>query len=77
MLQNPLDSHSSFDSLKTRLRKNMQQRGKVNEKIMGVFHEAYEQALNGENIVLSRPEKQRLVKQLIEEILTELISENK
>lgn len=76
MLQNPFDSQpGSFFDLKTRIRKKIQPES--NQKILAIFAETYEKALNGENIVLSRSEKQRLFKQLLPEILTELIAENK
>ena len=70
--QNPFGSY--FD-LKTRIRKKMQPQ--VNQKILAVVSETYEQTLNAENIVLSRSEKQRLFKQLLPEILTEFMAENK
>ena len=77
MFQNPnsLPQPGSYFDLKTRIRKKMQQQ--VNQKILAMFAESYEQALNGENIVLSSLEKQRLFKQLLPEILTELMAENK
>lgn len=63
--------------IKTRLHKTMLQKGQINQKILAALHETFEQALDQENMVLARSEKQRLVKLLIEQILTELIAENK
>ena len=63
--------------IKTRLHKAMLQKGKINQKILAALHETFEQALDQENVVLARSEKQRLVKLLVEEILMELIAENK
>jgi hypothetical protein len=74
MLQNTPQPGSYFD-LKTRMRKKMQP--EINQKILAIFAETYEKTLNAENIVLSRPEKQRLFEQLLPEILTELMAKNK
>ena len=71
---NPFDP-SPYSDLKTRLRKKMQQQ--VNQKILDMLSETYEQALLDENIILSRPERQRLFKGLLQEILTEFMAENK
>ncbi len=42
---------------------------KVNEYIIEVVSKAYENALTNENIVLSRPERKRLLNQIIKLIL--------
>ena len=76
MQPNPFNPVPEKD-IKTRLRKNMQQKGKINSKVLAVLYEGFEQALNQENMVLSRSEKQRLAQQVIEQILTALIAENK
>jgi len=73
---NPPDSGSYLD-LRARLRKKMQQDGLLQEKIRTLLRQAYEQALNDSNVVLSRPERQRLYDQLRTDILTEIINENK
>jgi hypothetical protein len=70
-----LNPFLSDSNLRARLRKKMQQQ--VDQKILAVFSETYEQALIDEKIVLSRPEKQRLFKGLLQDILTEFMAENK
>jgi hypothetical protein len=75
MWQNP-DSSSYFD-LRAKLRRKMQQDGLLHEKIRVALISAYEQALSSTQVVLSRPERDRLFHQLAEDILTELINENK
>jgi hypothetical protein len=75
MWQNP-DSSSYFD-LRAKLRRKMQQDGLLHEKIRVALISAYEQALSSTQVVLSRPERDRLFHQLTEDILTELINENK
>ncbi len=70
------DSGSYLD-LRARLRRKMQQDGMVKDKIRAALSETYEQALNDTQVVLSRPERTRLFRQLTEEILTELINETK
>jgi hypothetical protein len=73
MWQNP-DQYLDF---RTQMRKKLQRDGQVKEKILGVFTEVYEQTLKDSRVVLSRPEWKRLFEQLLEDILTELINENK
>lgn len=76
MFQNPFGPQpGSYFDLKTRIRKKMQP--EINQKILAMFAESIEQALNHENIVLSRPERQRLFEELLQEILTELMAKNK
>ena len=77
MWKNPDSSPNSYTDLRTRLRKKMQQDGMVKEKIRVALSETYEQALNNTQVVLSRPERTRLFRQLTEDILTELINETK
>lgn len=76
MQPTPLNPFPDKD-IKTRLHKTMLQKGQINQKILAALHETFEQALDQENMVLARSEKQRLVKLLIEQILNELIAENK
>ena len=49
----------------------------MNEKILAAFSDVFEQTLKDSNVVLARPERQRLFKMLLQDILTELITENK
>lgn len=75
MWQKP-DSGSYVD-LRARLREKMQQNGQVKEQILAVFSAVYEKTVKNELVVLARFEKERLFSQLLEDILTEIITENK
>jgi hypothetical protein len=57
------------------LRKRMFQRVqdmKINDQIFEVVKNAYEQALTRENIVLSRPERMRLLSQIMKMVLDDM-----
>jgi hypothetical protein len=77
MWQNPNPNPGSYFDLRAQLRKKMLQDGLLKEKIQTALTNAYEQALNDSQVVLSRPERKRLFGQLLEDILTEIINENK
>ena len=56
-------------------RKRMLQRvqsAKINDQIFEVVKQAYEVALNEEGIVLSRPERKRLLSQLLKLVLEDM-----
>jgi hypothetical protein len=58
------------------LRKRMLQRvqsSKVNDQIFEVVLKAYEDALNTENVVLSRPERKRMLSQILRLVLEDMI----
>jgi hypothetical protein len=58
------------------LRKRMLQRVqsmKINDQIFEVIQRAYEDALKTENILLSRPERKRLLAQIIKLVLDDMI----
>ncbi len=58
------------------LRKRMLQRVqsmKINDQIFEVIQKAYEDALKTENILLSRPERKRLLAQIIKLVLDDMI----
>jgi hypothetical protein len=48
----------------------------VSQKILVLLTTSFEQALEDSHVVLSRPERQRLYRQLLADILTEIITEN-
>ena len=77
MWQTPNPNPGSYFDLRATLRKKMLQDGVLKEKIQTALTNAYEQALNDSQVVLSRPERKRLFDQLLEDILTEIINENK
>ncbi|HSL47244.1 MAG TPA: hypothetical protein VK897_27640 [Anaerolineales bacterium] len=67
--QEPLPHHMN-------LKKRMIQRvesAKVNDQIFQVVQKAYEDALKQENIVLSRPESQRLLSQILKHVLDDMV----
>jgi hypothetical protein len=47
----------------------------VNDHIIETVRKAYEDALTNENIVLSRPEKKRLLQQIIKLVLEDTIKQ--
>ena len=58
------------------LQKRMLQRvqsAKVDDQIFEVVQRAYEKALDEENIVLSRPERKRLLSQILKLVLEDMI----
>jgi hypothetical protein len=65
------DSGSNID-LKKRMLQHVQS-AKINDQIFQVVQRAYENALKTENIVLSRPERKRLLSQILKDVLDDMI----
>jgi hypothetical protein len=63
---------SSYVNLKTRMLQSVQSM-KVNDQIFQVVQNAFENALNKENILLSRPERERLFAQTLKSVLEEMV----
>lgn len=63
---------SSYVNLKQRMLKKVQA-ANVNDQIFQVVQNAFEQALNKENIVLSRPERKRLFAQILQSVLEDMV----
>ena len=63
---------SSYVNLKQRMLKNVQA-ANVNDQIFQVVQNAFENALQKENIVLSRPERKRLFAQILKSVLEEMV----
>ena len=61
----------SYHNLQERMYKKVS--GEVNDKIFGVLQNAYENALNAENVVLSRPERNRLFSQIVKMIMDDML----
>ena len=61
----------SYHNLKERMYKNVS--GEVNDKIFGILQNAYENALNAENIVLMRPERNRLFSQIVKMVMEDML----
>ena len=74
-MQNPFKSQQDFGSY-VNLQKRMFQKvqaAKVYDRIFEVVQQAYEDALKEENIVLSRPERKRLLSQILRLVLDDMI----
>ena len=65
----------SYHNLKERMYKKVS--ANVNEQIREIMVKAYENALNEENVVLSRPERNRLLLQISEMIFYEIFGKTK
>ena len=61
----------SYHNLQERMYKKVS--GDVNDKILGVLQNAYENALNAENVVLSRPERNRLFSQIVKLVMEDML----
>jgi hypothetical protein len=75
-MKNPFSSESesfhSYVNLKERIFQLIRQ-GKVYDQIFQVVQSAYEDALGEENILLSRPERARLLSQVLRLMLEDMI----
>ncbi|NJN80469.1 MAG: hypothetical protein HC797_08345 [Anaerolineales bacterium] len=60
-----------YRNIKERLYKNVSVN--INDKIFDMMIKAYENALNEENIVLSRPERKRLLSQISKMIMEDML----
>ena len=61
----------SYENLKERMYKKVS--ANVNEQIRGIMVKAYENALNEENIVLTRPERKRLLSQIVKMVMEDIL----
>jgi len=61
----------SYHSLKERMYKKVS--ANVNEQILEILVKAYEDALNEENVVLSRPERKRLLSQIVKMVMDDMV----
>jgi len=61
----------SYHNLKERMYKKVS--ANVNEQIRGIMVKAYENALNEENIVLTRPERKRLLSQITKMVMEDVL----
>jgi hypothetical protein len=64
---------SSYFDLKKRILQRMQS-AKIEDEIFNAVAKIFEQALAAENIVLSRPEKARLLRQMLKPVLTDMVA---
>ena len=61
----------SYHNLKERMYKKVS--ANVNDQILGILQKAYENALYEENVVLSRPERNRLFSQIVKMAMEDLL----
>lgn len=61
----------SYENLKERMYKKVS--AQVNEQITGILQKAYEDALYEANVVLSRPERKRLLSQIITMVMDDML----
>ena len=61
----------SYRNLQERIYKKVS--GKVNDQILGILQKAYENALYEENVVLSRPERKRLLSQIVKMVMEDML----
>ncbi len=63
----------AYATLQKRMLKNVQD-ARINDQIFNVVQKTFEKALIGENIVLSAPEKKRMLAQIMKQVLTDMLS---
>jgi hypothetical protein len=78
MMKNPFGPQQdpglySYVNLQKRMLKNVQA-ARVNDQIFNVIQKTFEEALRHETIVLSGPEKKRMLAQIIKQVLTDMLS---
>ena len=74
-MKNPFGNQQvpgSYVNLQKRMFQKVQD-AKVNDHIFEIVQMAYEEALTAENIVLSRPERQRLFSQILKMVLEDMV----
>jgi hypothetical protein len=60
----------SYHNLEARVYKKVS--AKVNEQILEIMMKAYENALDEENVVLSRPERKRLLSRIVTMVMEDM-----
>ena len=60
----------SYHNLKERMYKKVS--ANVNDQILGILQKAYENALYEENVALSRPERKRLLSQIVKMVMEDV-----
>ena len=73
-MQNPFapqPDSNSYHNLKAIMVQNIQAAG-INDQIFMIVQKAYEKALEQENVVLSRPERNRLFSQVLKLVLDDM-----
>ena len=65
----------SYENLKERMYKKVS--AEVNEQVRNMMVRAYENALNEENVMLTRPERQRLFSQITKMVMEDIIGKKR
>jgi hypothetical protein len=78
MMKNPFDPQQdpglySYVNLQKRVLKSVKD-ARVNDQIFNVVQKTFEKALLGENILLSAPEKKRMLAQIMKQVLTDMLA---
>jgi len=60
----------SYHNLQERMYKKVS--ANVNDQILGILQKAYENALYEENVALSRPERKRLLSQIVKMVMEDV-----
>ena len=61
----------SYHNLQERMYKKVS--ANVNDQVLGILQKAYENALYEENVVLSRPERKRLLSQIVKMVMEDVL----
>jgi hypothetical protein len=78
MMKNPFGPQNdpglyAYATLHKRMLKHVQD-ARINDQIFNVVQKTFEKALIGENIVLSAPEKKRMLAQIMKQVLSDMLS---
>jgi len=65
---------SSYEELLTQIRKRVRDQ-KISEQVLSLLRSAPAAALKAQNIVLSRPERERLSQTIMKEVLSEVMEQ--
>ena len=68
----PQSDPNSYLNLKERILLQVRSAG-VNDRIFEVVTKAFEEALEKENVMLSRPERKRLLAQVLQQVLNDML----
>ncbi len=69
-----MSNHDTLEQLKSRVRRYVVQEKKIDEKVLELVRMACQDAL--EQVLLSRVERDRLVQQLVRDILLEILAKS-
>lgn len=75
MAQQPYNfSNDPYKQLRERIRLRLKEE-MINDKIFGLVQDAYTALLRTENVILSRPERNRLLRDVLKDVLTDMLAE--